>query len=81
MKGVFTMHEVNMFDYEKHGVFVGQFYNRADGAFQVVKVIDTESYKHCGDVVVQDVVTLEKSRIDAWKLKFVRFCLIEENKY
>ena len=69
-----------MFIHEKYGVFVGQFYDRADGAFQVVKVIDTETYKHCGDVVVQDVVTLEKHRIDAWKLKFVRYNLLEENK-
>ena len=68
-----------MFIHEKYGVFVGQFYNRADGAFQVVKVIDTETYKHCGDVVVQDVVTLEKYRIDAWKLKFVLYNLLEEN--
>ena len=69
-----------MFIHEKYGVFVGQFYDRADGAFQVVKVIDTESYKHCGDVVVQDVVTLEKYRIDAWKLKFVRYNLLEQQE-
>lgn len=69
-----------MFIHEKYEVFVGQFYARADGAFQVVKVIDTESYKHCGDVVVQDVVSLEKHRIDCWKLKFVRYNLLEQQE-
>lgn len=69
-----------MFIHEKYGVFVGQFYDRADGAFQVVKVIDTETYKHCGDVVVQDIITLEKYRIDAWKLRFVRYNLLEQQE-
>lgn len=67
-----------MFDHEKYEVFVGQFYAQSDGSNKVVKVIDTESYKHCGDVVVQDIITAEKHRIDAWKLKFVRYYLIEQ---
>lgn len=58
---------------EKHGIEVGQLYQRADGADEVLEVVDTATYRHCSDVVVRDIQKDYRFRIDAFKLAVTRY--------
>lgn len=62
------------YDFERYGIEVGQRYKAADGSGGIVQVIDTESYKKQGDVVVRNYRG-EEYRIDCFKLAVVRYYL------
>lgn len=65
-----------MFDYERYGIKVGQKYAANDGSSGYITVIDVDTYKDCGDVIVRNYKSVEY-RIDCFKLAIVRYSLDE----
>lgn len=63
-----------------YGVCLGQVYVPADGSRNELTVVDTETYRYCGDVLVYDQKQDTVRRIDAFKLARVRYELRRETK-
>ncbi len=68
-----------MYAYEKYKIKEGQVWLAADGSNHSVTVVDTDTYKNCGDVVVQD--NSKTYRIDCFKLAMVRYYNEEVDGY
>lgn len=67
-----------MFAYEKYGIALGQNYVPADGTKNLLIVVDVKTYAECDDVVVLDMSSGEKRRIDCFKLAMVRYSLVDD---
>ena len=67
-----------MYSYQHYGIALGQHYVPADGGKNLLIVVDVDTYKDCGDVVVYDTAHATRMRIDAFKLAKVRYNLVDQ---